>query len=306
MIKEAIMMLFDMEDTYTIAAQFESPDKAEAAETAIRSWLAAQGISTESVHTTDKLVFVVGQDADQGTIRKIRQQFQERGGKTLLEQITQEKAITLFMTCRAPDDATAQRIDAEMDDYFHAAFYLGPQAPWESEEESAQDLTEDEARTKATLELLYDSWKNPLDGERLQEISCETVSNPLKLLLTLFSRKRQDRLNQEMQAAIFEALEEGVTHKAEAGGIEIDEELVRDWQAQGTAMGQLAMNYQPRPTQAITGFGGVERDGRQLIFDFVMFHRFAFGFPAMLGYLRDQGCTAFDYRLEDFDDVRED
>jgi hypothetical protein len=37
-----------------------------------------------------------------------------------------------------------------------------------------------------------------------------------------------------------------------------------------------------------------------------MFHRFAYGFPAMLGYLRDQGCTAFDYRLEDFDDVRED
>ncbi len=299
-------MQFDMDDRYTITAQFESPAEAEAAEAAIRSWLAAQGISTEPVSTVDKLVFVAGREADGDTIRKIREQLQGHGGKTLLEYQAEEKAITLFLTCLAPDDSTAQQIDTEMSDYFHATFYLGPKAPWESVDESAQELTEEEARAKATVKLLHESWRSSLYSERLQEMSLKAVNNPLKLLLTLFSRKRQERLNQEMQQAIFEVLEDQVTQRAAESGVEIDTRLIGDWQAQRDAMSQLATNYQPRPTQAITGFGGFEREGRQLTFDFVMFHRFASGFPAMLDYLRDQGCTAFDYRLEDFDDVRED
>jgi hypothetical protein len=283
---------------FTVVGVFETPSEAESAAEALRDRLGDKILSSAHLTTLDRLVFVSGPDIERGGMHPALRQIRRLGGRTLLEYDDEQKTVALFMTCQAPNEATASRVEAEVGKYFEASIYLNPRAPWEPDE-PPEELPEDEARLRATLGLIHESWGLAMHDERLRELGRE-VLNPLYLLLP----GRQEKLKQEARRLLQEALADNVHRLAGERGLVVDEDLLRDHNALQSAMSGLSWAYRPGRLTAITGY--VERDGTGLAFDFVIFHRIASGLPAMLAYLREQGCTGFEYRLEDFDDVRED
>ena len=259
-----------------------------------------------------RLVFLISDDTSPEKLDSLENALTAQGAHVLRENMEEEKAVILFMTCQAPDAATAQVIRDELKAYFDTPYYMNVRAPWEPAADP--DDADRSTRIQATTQIVQEASRRTVEHPEVRALMAKML-NPANLMNILINKRAQQRHQDEVNALSAKVRWTIIEQLAQERGVELDESTLtlffaRDGMfgppdmAQFEGLRHLAYDFTPSPLSAACG--NVEIDGRQLELFFVSFTRIALGLPAFFAYLETKGCAKFDYRLEDFDDVRED
>jgi hypothetical protein len=273
---------------------------------------AAAALTSRDPQVCQRLVFLISDDTSPEYLDTLEEALTAQGAHVLRENMEEERAVILFLTCQAPDAAAAQSIQGELKAYFDTPYYMDVRAPWEPATDP--DDADRSARIQATIQIMQEAFQRTIEHPEVRALMAKMLS-PAHMMNMLVNKYAQQRHLAELNALSAKVRSAIIEQLAAERGVDLDESTLtlffaRDGMfgapdmAQFEELRHLAYDFSPSPLSA--SYGDVEIDGRQLELIFIAFARIALGLPAFLTYLEAKGCTEFDYRLEDFDDVRAD
>ncbi len=260
---------------------------------------------------------------------------QALGANVLFEHVEADpywqQAPVIYMTCKAPEAETAARLKDEIELYQSApsGAYLSP--PWYA----SAKLSEAQQRARRTYALIRGARSRTLSAQERQlhqalfeaaqrrdDAAYEAARQALSTYESAQAEARLTALLQRPETEVDRALiQQELQYRRTIEqlapgprGIVLHSDQIRDINARhgldlGAHMGQLPLeNGRPVGPAGLMSAttGEIRQEGRQLHFDFWLFHHIEFGWPAFMHYLCTQGCRDIKYVLADFNDVRGD
>ncbi len=257
----------------------------------------------------ERLLFLLSDTPGEDRVNALSAALAPLTPHVLIENSENEQAVVLFLTCQTPDAAAARTLADTLRAYFNTPYYVRVRPPWDPADDAA-DRARD-SRIQATMLIIGDATRQTFEHPEVRALMgrmlAESMRNPAQ------PPDPQSPVRRELNVLTARIQAELIQQLAAGRGVELDPDTLRTF---GSTNGLFQMDaslleqfseavYQP-PLPLSAAYGDVAVQGRQLDLTFVALAYVALGLPALFAYLQGAGCTGFDYRLEDFEDVRGD
>lgn len=281
-------------------------------------WPGPQSTVTNTIQVIGPLLFIRGLKGNMHDERRnpLETLLKQRAEEVLLENDRiWGGAIVVDLTCRTKTVAQASQLEEALQVYGSVPYFYYLRPPWQGPALSPQEVN-----ARRTYRYL---------DERMAELQNDAAFHRLETTLYQYYQP-DDPKRETARAVIYDYLRQAELKLLDelAQDSTLDATVITQYRktregrwpefevegmALGRSMGQVPLTLDYETNQLAPSVDALDvsvymeaihTEQNQLNLGYMIFNRFAAGFPALLHYLHTAGCTNFAFALSDFDKMR--